>query len=680
MFLKLSKNVQAVLGITLLIKCLLLIGFSSGYQDDLFIPFINHFIHNGGDPWEAVVVKNIEADFPYPPLMLYLLSLFLWPVSWLSSPFLSSLFYGIPLILSDFAIFYCLKGLYPWRKTEIYIFYFISPIMLFAVFMHGQLDIIPTAMIFASLTLLSQKHYIWSFVLLGCAIATKLHTLAAFPLFAIYLLKEKHVKELGLLFLLGLGLPLIFMWPYLDSQGFQELVLNNPKQRLIFDTYIVFNEIKVYLPVLVTLLIYLRFSAFQKINHDLLFATTGTLFSAFLVLIEASPAWFVWLVPFLTIYYIRYFDGVNQYLLYLALSTTYLLYYLFFYRYEYDALRWFSEPISLTIFPDYELHHLFFTFLEATLVFSVYQFYKNGIASNNIYTMKKAFVIALSGDSGSGKTTLLKGLHKLLGKELLQLEGDGDHKWERGNEKWQYITHLHPKANLLHQQAEKIAELKNRRWIKRSDYLHDTGKFSEESKITAKNFIVIAGLHTLYLPKIRSILDLKIYLDLEETLRVHWKILRDTKQRGHSLEKVLESLEKRREDSKQFIHPQKKFADIVIRFYAVNDYEVGVESEIELGLMVTLDASVHIEELVKYFKEQHIDVDWNYSDDLKNQVLDFKHPPENMPYHALMQRMITNADELTDMPQWDKGYAGILQFLFLMVISELLKERARKYD
>jgi phosphoribulokinase len=64
----------------------------------------------------------------------------------------------------------------------------------------------------------------------------------------------------------------------------------------------------------------------------------------------------------------------------------------------------------------------------------------------------------------------------------------------------------------------------------------------------------------------RDCYDVKIYLDPEEELRVKWKIHRDTTKRGYSLEDVKAMLEKRKDVSVKHIHPQRTFADIVIRF------------------------------------------------------------------------------------------------------------------
>lgn len=46
------------------------------------------------------------------------------------------------------------------------------------------------------------------------------------------------------------------------------------------------------------------------------------------------------------------------------------------------------------------------------------------------------------------------------GRDILFIEGDGDHKWERGNENWSRYTALDPKANYLYRQANDIHALR----------------------------------------------------------------------------------------------------------------------------------------------------------------------------------------------------------------------------
>ena len=65
-----KKNIIFPIILTILIVKIILMGlFSSEYQDKLFFPFINHFVLNGGDPWNWVYTNNLNYEFPYHPLM-----------------------------------------------------------------------------------------------------------------------------------------------------------------------------------------------------------------------------------------------------------------------------------------------------------------------------------------------------------------------------------------------------------------------------------------------------------------------------------------------------------------------------------------------------------------------------------------------------------------------------------
>lgn len=676
-----STKFKVFFGLTLLAKLALLALFSSGYQDDLFIPFVLNFIENGGNPWESQQASH-EA-FPYPPLMLYILSVFLTPIQFLpSNNIVEGILYGLPLLLSDLLITVILIRLFIWHKKEIFIFYFSSPIILFSTYMHGQLDILPTAILFLSIFLLAKRYYLYSAIIAGLAISTKFHTVAALPLMGIYLLNQGKFKETAYILIIPMLMYFGFSLPYLSTGvGYQELVVQNEKQNLIFDSYFTIGTAKVYLPLLAAAIIYLRFAAYRKINADLLYAATGALFSIFLLLIEPSPAWYVWMVPFFTIFYIRYFDGIQHYILHISLVGLYLLYYLFFHEYSYSKLLFLQKEVVLSFdIKGLALGNIIFTALQAVLLTIIYQFYKNGIGSNSTYTMEQSFIIGIGGDSGSGKSTLIGNLRSMFNDELLELEGDSDHKWERGDANWQARTHLDPKANLLHRQAEQVGQLKNRKAIKRSDYDHNTGRFTEVDKIKPKDFVVLAGLHPFYLPKMRKVIDLKIFLDLDERLRTSWKITRDMNHRGYSEQQVLDSLAARQADSELYIKPQKQFSDIVISLFPADESQFnGHLYQGQLGLSMAMNASVPVDGVIQAFKSHGCQIHWDYSQDLKTQYIRFDKEPENLDINWYTNRFIANSSELLDVPKWQPGYAGIIQFLVVFAISDIMQERAHKH-
>merc|ERR1711959_514703 len=64
--------------------------------------------------------------------------------------------------------------------------------------------------------------------------------------------------------------------------------------------------------------------------------------------------------------------------------------------------------------------------------------------------------------------------------------------------------------------------------------------------------------------RVQDLLDFKIYLDISDEVKFAWKIRRDMKERGCTLEQVKESIEGRKADFAAYVDPQKKDADVVI--------------------------------------------------------------------------------------------------------------------
>jgi phosphoribulokinase len=77
--------------------------------------------------------------------------------------------------------------------------------------------------------------------------------------------------------------------------------------------------------------------------------------------------------------------------------------------------------------------------------------------------------------------------------------------------------------------------------------------------------MVLEGLHPFYDERVRALYDFKIYLDISDEVKFAWKIQRDMKERGHSLESIKASIEARKPDFDAYIDPQKQHADVIIQ-------------------------------------------------------------------------------------------------------------------
>lgn len=667
--LRMNNNFKLIL----VIKIVILFVFSSEYSSLLFHPFVNSFVSNSlKNPWEFYIEHKLNLDsFPYHSFMLILL----YPFAALSKLLHFDGLFKLPLLFADLGIFYVLIKSFPHKEKNVYLFYFLNPVIIYAIYIHSQLDIIPTGILLYAIYLLILNKYTYSSIVFGLALATKIHIIIALPLIFFYLYKIKNIKIAFKYIAIVAGIFLVLDLPFLFSDGFVRMVLLNPKQSLLFDSFYTIGSVSILLPIASILMIYLSFFNQNKINHDLLYFYFGILFTATIFFIYSGPAWYVWMVPFVSMYFIQNNSKNNKSLfLYIGFSAVYLVFFIFFYQSEYKDVLFLGNEVNLKIHNE-KLADVSFTFLEVTLVAIMYAFYKYGIKSNSIYRKQLNLIMGIGGDSGVGKTTLLNNLQNILGDRLLKIEGDGEHKWERGDENWNKYTHLDPKANYIHKQSDAIYSLKHNETIFRSEYEHNKGKFTEPKKVEPKEFIVIAGLHPFYLPKLRKNIDFKIYIDTDETLRRHWKIIRDTKKRGYSTEKILEQIEARMEDAEKYIYPQKEFADMVVKYFAVNEFVLGEEGEkITLGLKITFDANIHIEDILSKLNCVFI---WDYNSDLKSQYIEFISMPQTNFKHLAIDSIKNIKEIIASDAKWEKGYEGLIQLISLKMISEKLKENDR---
>jgi phosphoribulokinase len=178
-------------------------------------------------------------------------------------------------------------------------------------------------------------------------------------------------------------------------------------------------------------------------------------------------------------------------------------------------------------------------------------------------------ILGIVGDSASGKTTLSAGIAQILGEDRCTVICTDDyHKYDRRERSANGLSALDPSANYVDVLEQALRHLREGDPILKPIYDHRDGTFGRPQYVKPKDFVIAEGLLGYTTRTMRDCYDVKIYLDPDEDLRVKWKVHRDTTKRGYRKEEVLASLERRKNDSLNYIHPQRTFADIVIRFQA----------------------------------------------------------------------------------------------------------------
>ncbi len=91
------------------------------------------------------------------------------------------------------------------------------------------------------------------------------------------------------------------------------------------------------------------------------------------------------------------------------------------------------------------------------------------------------------------------------------------------------------------------------------------------------HIIVLEGILALFDEKIRNMMDIKLYVDTPDDIRIIRRIKRDINKRGRTFESVIEQYYNTvRPMHQQFVEPSKKFADIIIPEGAHNKVAIDI--------------------------------------------------------------------------------------------------------
>ncbi|MBK9714197.1 MAG: phosphoribulokinase [Kouleothrix sp.] len=217
---------------------------------------------------------------------------------------------------------------------------------------------------------------------------------------------------------------------------------------------------------------------------------------------------------------------------------------------------------------------------------------------------QRPIILGIVGDSAAGKTTITSGLVKLLGPDrVTHVCTDDYHKYDRRERKELNITALHPDCNYLDILELHLERLHYGQPILKPVYDHSTGSLVRPEYLRPLEFVIVEGLLGFYTPTMRQFYDVKVYLSPPEDLRRVWKVKRDTTKRGYVREEVLAEMEKREPDSRDFIRPQRQYADIVVHFHpdeGVAPEEAGANLNAQLTLRPTIphpDLSYLVDEM-----------------------------------------------------------------------------------
>ena len=188
-------------------------------------------------------------------------------------------------------------------------------------------------------------------------------------------------------------------------------------------------------------------------------------------------------------------------------------------------------------------------------------------------------LIGITGGSGSGKSTVVRKISEAH-PDSICIAQDNYYKSASfvNNHNILAFNFDHPDAFDMDLIVENLKDLKAGKAIDMPQYDFVKHQRKPETKhIEPKTIIIVDGLMVLYDKRIRDLLDLKLFVDTPSDIRFVRRLQRDIKERGRTVESVVEQyINVVRPGHFNFIEPCKEYADLIIPEGGYNEHALDV--------------------------------------------------------------------------------------------------------
>lgn len=181
----------------------------------------------------------------------------------------------------------------------------------------------------------------------------------------------------------------------------------------------------------------------------------------------------------------------------------------------------------------------------------------------------KPILVGIAGDACSGKSSFAAGLASVFGlQRALVVCLDDYRRFTRLERQEARYSRIHPDVYYVDIMAQHLALLREGQAILRPIYNRSNGVFDRPVYQEPCEVIIAEGLQAFATPELRSVFDVKIFLEPDDALKTQWKLNRDVDVRRRTDADVRAEIKHWRADGEAFIDPQRKWADLVVRMAA----------------------------------------------------------------------------------------------------------------
>ncbi len=194
---------------------------------------------------------------------------------------------------------------------------------------------------------------------------------------------------------------------------------------------------------------------------------------------------------------------------------------------------------------------------------------------------KKPLVVGIAGGTGSGKRTVARAiLESIPERNVAIIEQDCYYKDQSHlpSEERVNVNYDHPLAFDTGLLIEHVEKLISGQAIEKPQYdftVHNRKK--QSLRVEPRDIILLEGILILDSPKLRELMDIKIFVDTDADVRIIRRIVRDMRDRGRSLESVISQyINIVKPAHNEFCEPTKRYADLIIPEGGYNKVAVDI--------------------------------------------------------------------------------------------------------
>ena len=188
----------------------------------------------------------------------------------------------------------------------------------------------------------------------------------------------------------------------------------------------------------------------------------------------------------------------------------------------------------------------------------------------------RPFILAIAGGTGSGKTTVARRLADALDPShfaLVKLDSYYRDRTDLTLAERAEINYDHPDAFDWQLLRDHLRSLLDGRPVDIPVYdFADFNRSTEVTRTEPAQVVCVEGILVLYEAELRSLFDLRVYVDTDADVRLIRRLRRDVAERGRTPESVIDQyLSTVRPSHEQFVEPSKRFAHVIIPEGGHND-------------------------------------------------------------------------------------------------------------